>query len=288
MKVIKSVSVIVMLLHASIVLAQTKSYSSKLLVRWTLEKFPIHYYIKPHKSLSTKAPLSTKTALYEEFNSNGEKEGLHVEMQKNLIYPHTIYYYRKGVSVYQAYYLPNSNTAYEIINKDLNDALDGPQIKKELVDGKLIQKTDNFVSGVDKAYSKGKVADKVAFDENGLLHGGFNWTKDFGAGAEKLYYSGTANHGVIEKLNVTAALGKSYENFKRNYSKEADEMKIETLAGDVYNETQKITKNLKITNSKSLAESDSSNVFYEDVINYEFNGFRGTNFFETFIYKMFD
>ena len=60
-------------------------------------------------------------------------------MQTDFVSPHTIYYYKKGVVVYTAYFFPNSLKAYEIDNKNLNDQLEGPQIKRTLTNNNSVQ-----------------------------------------------------------------------------------------------------------------------------------------------------
>ncbi len=262
--------------------AQVKTFSNKQISQWVLEKFPTHYYKKAYKISTTKAPYSNKIILYKEIDEYGEADGLHVEMQKNLIYPHTIYYYKKGITVYSAYYFANSNKPYEIMNKNLLDQLDGPQLKRERNSGVITQTIKNFENGEDKAFGMKKIVDKLTFNDNKFLEGEFSWTKDFKENGRIIYF-GNAKNGIIENLTVKSTFGDSYEHFQHFYVTNSDSIIVREVQGETLENIYKISHPIRLTNSRDISDKDQNCLYYEDIINMKFKGSDTTNYLEVVV-----
>jgi len=267
--------------------AQEKKYVNFTIGKFTLEKFPVIYYKKPYKVMTQKFPLTEKIVLYQDMDQYGQNDGLRVEMQDDFVSPHVIYYYKKGIVVYTAYFFQNSSKAYEITNKNLQDQEDGPQIKRHLENGKLIQENKIFHNGEDLANKGTNGSDKLNFNSKGLLDGPFVWTANLEHLNGKLQYSGIAKDGIIQKLAVNSTLGESYMQFKSNYEVKNDLITQNTIesSGGVSNSTYKITTALKITNSKDSVEKGINFIYYEDILAYPYGSFKA-NYFERLLFKM--
>lgn len=225
--------------------AQNITYATKQIGRWRLERFPINYYKPAFKTITQKVPLVGKIALYQEVNQYGQNDGLRVEMQTDFVSPHTIYYYKKGVVVYSAYFFANSLKAYEIVNKNLNDQLEGPQIKRTL--------TNNTVQEVVEIYKGGELIKTNQPDNSPVV----NFTDGFLQGKFKYEYNnstfeGTALNGELSYFKKTN-YGDVYE-----YKIIGDEIKVSVLAGSDagIKQSYQIKSHLKITNDKSLSTKD--------------------------------
>ena len=152
---------------------QTVTYGTKQIGKWKLEYFPLNYYKAGYKMTIRKAPLTGEIVLYQEVNQYGQNEGLRVEMQTDFISPYEIYYYKNDVTVYAAYFFPNSTKAYRIVNKNLNDEEEGPQIDRHMEGSKMVQSIKYFSNGYDKANLPVR---KFLYDANSELDGQFYYT----------------------------------------------------------------------------------------------------------------
>jgi len=231
--------------------SQSSIYGAKQIGKWHLEKFPISYYKPAFKTVTEKAPFVGKVALYQEVNQYGQNDGLRVEMQTDYISPHTIYYYKNGVVVYTAHYFANSKIAYEIINKNLNDQFDGPQITRTLTNNTVQEIVDIYKNGELIKTNRPDNAPVINF-VNGLLEGKFKYEYNNST------YEGTASNGELSYFKKNN-YGDMWE-----YKIIGDEIKFTVLTGSAAGEKESyhIESHLKITNDKSLADKDDKYIFW--------------------------
>ncbi len=118
---------------------QQKNFATKTIKKWSLEKFPIHYYLQPSKGIEEKNTITGKIISYQEYNKLGQATGLTLIMQNNGIYPSSATYTYKGQDVYLIRFFPNSNKAASIINWSYEGLEDGPQVTRTIENGKYIE-----------------------------------------------------------------------------------------------------------------------------------------------------
>lgn len=245
------------------IFAQIKSYGTLTISRWTLEKFPKHYFVKAIKVRTEKDPISYKPAVWEEIDAYGQNNGLRVEIQSDGKSPATARYYYKGKCVYSAEYFSNSTKASYIRNLNLDGLQDGPQVERfSNYSGGIIEELKVFKNGEDinrdeKLYGFDNHINWV----NGLIDGDFDFiTPNFS------YVKGTADSGEITFLQI-----RSFENVISDYEFNDNNVKLTVLQDVRDNVTggikdsvtiwqYELKTRIKITNCKKL--KNTSNYFY--------------------------
>ena len=192
----KSLITIILNLGTLIALAQTPNYETRKIANWTLEYFPMAYYVKPHHVLAERN-RNGKLVSYQELDAYGNPNGISVSMQDNLIYPYSINYYYKGIAVYSATYFANSNRANVIQNYNLKSVLDGPNVirsineNNSMVENKIVYKNGKDIRQKAPAIN-------ISYNPDGYLNGNFV-VEDYGFRPD-LYviYKGKATNGYLE------------------------------------------------------------------------------------------
>jgi len=227
-------------LTISVGYCQTKSYTTTKIAFWTLEKFPKHFLIKPAKVYSEKTK-GGRITYYQQLNEYGKADGLTIRIQKDYSSPHTVYYYRKGVVVYRATFFDRSTKADEIVNKNLDDQKDGPQLTREILSNNDIQEIiEEYKDGELVSTNKPEEPVDVANFENGLLEGKFRISC-----SNYTVYEGIAKQGIVL-------------SWKETYMT-TDIINRKIIGDSLYSSTPKgqkmvyeVSKRRKITNDNSL------------------------------------
>lgn len=270
--------------------AQTKSYETIKIANWTLEKFPKHYLIKAAKVYTEKQPFTNKLTYYQELNEYGEAEGLTVTIQRgDYTSPSTIYYYRKGATVYEASFFSYSTKASDIKNKNLKEELDGPQIHREIDENhKLHEVISIWKNGEDlKANVEYAKQRNIHFNKDSLLDGQFSFNYVCERGEKAFLYQcwGSAHNGLVDSIIrmidyntpvepyhssdfFTNSLGlddnpdfESYKYVIRNdtvftYRKKADDKDFKFMY------PEKIKRTIKVSCSKSYCEKNKLSILF--------------------------
>lgn len=235
-------------------IAQSVTYGTKVIGKWRLEKFPLAYYKPAFKLITQKAPIIGKVALYQEINQYGQNDGLRVEMQTDYVSPHTIYYYKKGVVVYAAYYFPNSTKPYEIVNKNLNDQYEGPHIKRTI-------NNNNSINEIVEVYKNGDLVQTNKPENRDVV----NFENDLLQGRFKYAYDNSTFEGIAEKGEVTYLKKTNFDDVYE-YKIIGNEIKVSVLSGSSTGTKQTFTikSHLKITNNKNLSLNDERYIYWDN------------------------
>jgi len=223
--------------------AQQKSYGNKVIVQWTLEKFPLHYTVKPAKALTYRNSNTNKLEKYQEFNQLGQPDGLTVIMSDDGIYPFSASYTYKGEGVYSVTFFPNSNKAQVILNYDTNSNLDGYKINRTLKSsGGYTEEINKFINGELVETNGVKTTPISILYKDSLLDGPFKFE------SSQFVIEGVAEKGKLKKIKQFQEKSLMCEiTFLK------DSIKIKESGhneGYTY-ETLPIISNPTITNSKS-------------------------------------
>jgi hypothetical protein len=194
-------STLIIVLTFSSSFGQTISYSTVKIANWTLEQFPKHLLTKAAKVYTEKNRLTGQLNYYQELNEYGKAEGLTVTIQKaDYTSPASAYYYRKGVMIYRAEFFSRSTKASDIVNRNLDNVEDGPQVKREfLANNELQEIIEIYENGQLVKSNRPDNSPKVTWTENGLLDGKFKFDND----ARYLKYEGVASNGEILSIKET-------------------------------------------------------------------------------------
>jgi hypothetical protein len=185
--------------------SQAKSYETIKIANWVLEKFPKHYLIKAAKVYTEKDKYTGKLTFYQEIDEYGQPEGLTVKIQRiDYTSPAEVYYYYKGVTVYRAQFFSRSTKAFEIVNKNLNENLEGPHVYRELINNKVQENITIYKNGkseqeieVENLIKKNTI---IHLDNDSLLDGFFKFQYTYGN--NERYCSGRANHGILDSIQI--------------------------------------------------------------------------------------
>ena len=223
--------------------AQQKSYGNKTVRGWILEKFPLHYSIKPDKAMTYRNSITNKLEKYQELNEIGQPNGLTVIMCNDGINPGFATYFYKGESVYSATFFPNSNIAQLILNYNTNADFDGYKITRTPKEsGGYTEEILKYNNGVLVETNGVKTTPISIVYKDSLLDGSFKFE------SSPFVIEGIAEKGKLKKIK------QSQENIlmcEINFLKDSIKIKESGDYGFTFR-TLPIISNPTITNSKSF------------------------------------
>jgi hypothetical protein len=126
------------------IFAQQRNYGSKKIGQWTLEKFPLHYFVIPKQTMTYKNQRTGKLEVYEQQNETGQTDGLTMIMSSDGIFPDLATYKYKGEIVYSASYFPSSNKVSRIESYNDKGEKDGYFIRRTL------KSTGGYTESIEK------------------------------------------------------------------------------------------------------------------------------------------
>ena len=178
-------------------LGQTKSYITKTIGQWNLEKFPEHYSSSPLNKNYIKNSKSGKLEAYEELNKLGKSDGLQILMSADGKFPYSANYFHKGTIVYSAAYFPNTSKAQQIHNFNLSGDYDGYQLtRKAETNGNYTEEVEKYKDGVLIELNGLKIEPATIAYRDSLLNGKFKFYP------KENYYTidGEAENGKLKSI----------------------------------------------------------------------------------------
>lgn len=271
MKKIISLSFILFLF--SVVNAQQKSFGTKKISQWNLEKFPLHYYVTPASSSIIKNKLTGKVEGYQEYNKFGQETGLTVIMRPDGVHIEGVKYVSKGHFVYIASYFNNSNIISGLRSTNLDDNLDGYQIMRTLKSsgGYEIEEIEKYDNGILIELNGVKQeATKVNYIDN-LLNGKFKLDQNIkgfvieGVAENgklksiKQAYDGKYSKAEIKFFNDSLQLWKTSDNTGKTYFVDSYPLNTEII---ITNSIEKCTEYGNINGNPYYIFPDNLNIEY--------------------------
>jgi len=241
--------------------AQQKNFGSKTIGQWSFEKFPLHYFITPYKSMSYKNARTGKLERWQEFNQFGQTTGLTLAMGTDGIHPTDASYTYKGEIVYSVLFFPNSKILQSIINYNKDGVIDGYKIYRRLKDsGGYTEEIEKYDNGILIETNGTKESSFKPIYKDSLLDGKFKFKCSAGWIIE-----GEAVMGKVKKIKQT--MDGTIFMGEITFLKDSIRVKKPYTSQAGYStETFPIKSNPIITNSKLLSKKNESNNGFSYVI----------------------
>jgi hypothetical protein len=252
----KKIATLLLGLITTFCFAQQKSYVTKTIANWSMEKFPAHYYVTPAKANTDKDPLTGKTLSYQELNNLGQSDGLFLMMQNNGTNPYSAAYTYKGQHVYAVTFFGNSNIAAQIENWNSDGLPDGPQVSRTMKEsGGYTENITVYDNGVLKTINGVKqTAIGATYNKDSLLDGNFKFQNTAGE-----IFEGKAKNGeityikkylIVDNVGIADIVELKIDSNKIHIIKKEKDSDVKNSS----EETNQLKCIIQLTNSKRLCK----------------------------------